>query len=93
MKASDGLLQAMDSDSRTDLSNTVRCLMRLFGGPEGLATHVFQDFEQTTPGSANRIKLELAMLELLRHFSPEDELPDNEEALEAMARRLQSQDE
>lgn len=76
------------SDTRSELHETIRHLLTLVGGPEGLANLIHADLKECVAGSANRIKIELTILQLLREFGAEGDLPEDEEALLALERQL-----
>lgn len=80
------ILPQLSGDCRTDLEATIRALMRLFDGPEGLARQIKLDFDKCEAGSPNRVKIEMAILKLLGDFAPDPE-PD-EEGLRELERRL-----
>lgn len=82
-------LLKLKGDARTDLTVMAHHLMQLFGGPEGLAEHLFADIKKATPGSTARLNAQLAVANLLERFAADDdELPQDEDALEALARNL-----
>lgn len=81
------------SDTRSDLHETIRQLLMLVGGPEGLANLIHADLKECVAGSANRIKIELTILQLLREFGAEGDLPDDEPALLALERQLRARDD
>lgn len=71
-----------------DLAATLRCLLQLFEGPAGLARQMKLDFDANEEGSANRIKVELAMLNMMEHLSGEDDEAVDDEDLENLAKSL-----
>ena len=77
--------------AQEDLVTTFRCLIDLFGGPPGLARQIKIDFDANEKGSANRIKLELAMLNIMGSLGGGGGGEDDE-YLDALEKRLLSDD-
>lgn len=71
-----------------DLVTTFRCLLDLFGGPAGLARQIKLDFDGNEKGSANRIKLELAMLSIMGNLGDSGGEGAEDEYLDALEKRL-----
>lgn len=76
-----------DVNSNFSLGNILSEISRQWSGPQGFAKELKRDFDTCPIGHANRIRMECDILRLLAGFKGElDDLPDDIETLEAVAR-------
>ena len=82
----DELLKAVEI--KADISAFLHCAMVAFGGPAGLAKLFREDFDALDAGSQGRIKIELALVDLMKGQVVEDEEFSNDEVT-AMEQRME----
>lgn len=78
--------------AQDDLIATFRSLLALFKGPAGLARQIRIDFDANEKGSANRIKLELAMLNIMGGLGDVSGEGAEDEYLDALEKSILSDD-
>ena len=85
----DTLNDLTEATTAIGIAEVLRCIMTEFKGPAGFAKELKLDFDKNNKGSANRIRIETAIIAALQKLDAGDDDGDDDiEHLETVARQL-----